>query len=204
MTSICGKRKTRFLTALYKHLKPQGYKRQSATFIRQPSPDFVQRVNVQMSAGNFWTDCRFYVSLGVYLPILHGGLIPSSLKEYQWDFQESLGNLAEGRGSEWYFPSNMNEIFRKVVDLFHQHGQPWLDRYSSYDSIWQEWETMDEAKQKPAFGTAGTMIKLLLALGEKDKGRLILQQQYDYNLTEMPRRSERMKQLADTHGIMLT
>jgi hypothetical protein len=134
MSRICTFRKMKLVTALYKDLRKHGYKRKSATFIRQPSPDFIQVVSVSVKTLEYPDVCTFVVNLGVYLPVLHDAL-PVSFGDYYCDFQTRL-HVLENFDPD--LPDDITEISQKIIRLFHQHGQPWLDRCSSYESIRRE------------------------------------------------------------------
>jgi hypothetical protein len=203
MTSICTYRQKTLASLFHEQcLKPLGFKKYGTTWNKYNDNGFIYIVNFQNRFGNLGSNCLMTVNLGVYIPILHEVPVDRYAKEYDGDYRQRLGVLAMGKDIWWELSEDTEELCRILKDLYHLYVAAWFATYSTYDTITEWWQSLDEENQT-AMGTGLTMAQLFTELREKEKARMLFErliQRYQY---ERPHSKSFIVNKALSHGIKI-
>jgi hypothetical protein len=127
-------------------LKPLGYRRRGATFLKE-NPEVVGMINIQRSTKSTSERILFTINVGVCLIDLHNllgspGTTPSSETECQ--VRARIGSLMPEQRDHWWSLEGDGDaatILREVVAAVEGYAAPYIDQYLSRNAVIFLWKS---------------------------------------------------------------
>ncbi len=178
-------------------LKSAGFKKRRHTFNRAVKDGLVHLVNFQM--GPYDPSGRpdvlagirvnlhglFTINLGVYVPEMDRGGTPDSswVNDYDCQLSQRIGHLMPEQNDVWW-PLDFEPSQDQAVDALREAGLPWLDKFTSRQTILDMFWSGDEDELGMSPAAALDIADLLLATGHTHAAEQTVR---TYLATNLPR-----------------
>ena len=176
-----------------KFLKAQGFKKSGRNWHKEIDNNW-HIVNVQASSGNFASEGKFAINLGVYNAEIEsycGNCLSGKPKEYDSTIRIRLGATDSSSDYWWEIDarSDLQDIAIDVVQKLESEGMPWLEDHLDISNV------SESLKMQPSVQSFSAA---LLSGDEKEAKRRIITA-----IEDRPRSEARFKRWASKTGIEL-
>lgn len=169
------------LDSIHAVLKPRGFRKKGATFIKPMGGDVALLVNLQKSTSSDSASVRATVNLGVFSYAVSRAcegtgiwaLVPTTPSVWDCHWQERLGHLMPEMKDRWWearSPAEAMQTGEEIAAALTTYGLPALDQVDSTDRLRALWESgrssgLTEKQRQEYLAALATIVPRLNADG---------------------------------------